>query len=80
MEDRYNIAQANAPLNEFNEFIRVRASCRSHSKFIFAAPENIDYMDIAPCQIVGISAALIPFLAHGYRNPACMASILPGAA
>ncbi|MBM4424977.1 MAG: DNA-directed RNA polymerase subunit beta [Chloroflexi bacterium] len=73
-EDRYIVAQANAPLNEFSEFIRVRASCRHHSKFIFAAPEQIDYMDIAPCQIVGISAALIPFLEHDDANRALMGS------
>ncbi len=73
-EDRYIIAQANAPLDEFHEFVRVRASCRHHSKFIFAAPENIDYMDIAPCQIVGISAALIPFLEHDDANRALMGS------
>ncbi|HLF02638.1 MAG TPA: DNA-directed RNA polymerase subunit beta [Anaerolineales bacterium] len=73
-EDRYIIAQANAPLSEFSEFIRVRASSRHHSKFIFAAPESIDYMDIAPCQIVGISAALIPFLEHDDANRALMGS------
>ncbi|HLB48782.1 MAG TPA: DNA-directed RNA polymerase subunit beta, partial [Anaerolineales bacterium] len=73
-EDRYIVAQANAPLSDFSEFIRVRASCRHHSKFIFAAPEQIDYMDIAPCQIVGISAALIPFLEHDDANRALMGS------
>ncbi len=73
-EDRYIIAQANAPLNEFNEFVRARSSCRHHSKFIFAAPETMDYMDIAPCQIVGISAALIPFLEHDDANRALMGS------
>ncbi|MBI3243604.1 MAG: DNA-directed RNA polymerase subunit beta [Chloroflexi bacterium] len=74
VEDRYIIAQANAPLNEFNEFVRTRASSRSHSKFIFAPPEQIDYMDVAPCQIVGISAALIPFLEHDDANRALMGS------
>ena len=74
VEDRYIIAQANAPLNEFSEFVRTRASSRFHSKFIFATPEQIDYMDIAPCQIVGISAALIPFLEHDDANRALMGS------
>ena len=73
-EDRYTIAQANAPLNDFKEFVRVRASCRRHSKFIFAEPEFIDYMDIGPSQIVGISAALIPFLEHDDANRALMGS------
>ena len=73
-EDRYVIAQANAPLNSDAEFVRPRASCRSHSKFTFAAPADIDYMDVAPCQIVGISAALIPFLEHDDANRALMGS------
>ena len=73
-EDRYVIAQANAPLNANSEFVRPRASCRSHSHFSFAAPVDIDYMDVAPCQIVGISAALIPFLEHDDANRALMGS------
>ncbi|MBI4314505.1 MAG: DNA-directed RNA polymerase subunit beta [Chloroflexi bacterium] len=74
VEDRYIIAQANAPLNANFEFVRPRASCRAHSKFIFSPPEQIDYMDVAPCQIVGISAALIPFLEHDDANRALMGS------
>ena len=74
VEDRYIIAQANAPLTGFHEFVRPRASSRSHSKFIFATPDQVDYMDIAPCQIVGISAALIPFLEHDDANRALMGS------
>jgi DNA-directed RNA polymerase subunit beta len=74
VEDRYVIAQANTPLNERNEFVRQRVSCRSHSDFDFASTENIDYMDVAPHQIVGISAALIPFLEHDDANRALMGS------
>ncbi|MBX3049607.1 MAG: DNA-directed RNA polymerase subunit beta [Anaerolineales bacterium] len=73
-EDRYYIAQANAPLNEYGEFIRSRLSCRHHSAFMFTNPEDIDYMDIAPHQLVGISAALIPFLEHDDANRALMGS------
>ena len=74
MEDRYTIAQATTPLNERLEFLRARPSCRHASKFLFAAPEQIDYMDVAPRQIVGISAALIPFLEHDDANRALMGS------
>lgn len=74
VEDRFVIAQANAPLNEDKEFIRRRVSSRYHSGFIFAALDNIDYMDVAPHQIVGISAALIPFLEHDDANRALMGS------
>ncbi len=73
-EDKYVIAQANAQLTENNEFIRERISCRYHSGFILATPETIDYMDVAPHQVVGISAALIPFLEHDDANRALMGS------
>jgi DNA-directed RNA polymerase subunit beta len=72
-EDKFVIAQANAPLNEHNEFTR-RVSCRFHSGFILSDEERIDYMDVAPQQIVGVSAALIPFLEHDDANRALMGS------
>jgi DNA-directed RNA polymerase subunit beta len=74
VEDRFVIAQANTPLNESHEFLRRRISSRYHSSFIFANTSNIDYMDVAPHQIVGISAALIPFLEHDDANRALMGS------
>jgi DNA-directed RNA polymerase subunit beta len=73
-EDRYTIAQATTPLNEQMEFMRARPSCRHASRFLFATPDQIDYMDVAPRQIVGISAALIPFLEHDDANRALMGS------
>jgi DNA-directed RNA polymerase subunit beta len=73
-EDKYVIAQANAPLTRKGEFVRPRASCRHHGDFIFSAPTEIDIMDIAPRQIVGISASLIPFLEHDDANRALMGS------
>ncbi len=73
-EDKFIIGQANAPLNEQDEFVRPRVSSRNHSGFLFAAPEKVDYMDVAPHQIVGISAALIPFLEHDDANRALMGS------
>lgn len=73
-EDKYTIAQANALLTVKKEFTRERISCRYHSGFIFSNPENIDYMDVAPHQVVGISAALIPFLEHDDANRALMGS------
>src|SRR6266540_3155997 len=73
-EDKYTIAQANAVLTETNEFVRDRISCRYHSGFLFSIPESIEYMDVAPHQVVGISAALIPFLEHDDANRALMGS------
>jgi DNA-directed RNA polymerase subunit beta len=74
VEDRFVIAQANTPLDTDAHFVRRRVSCRYHNTFIFSAPTNIDYMDVAPHQIVGISAALIPFLEHDDANRALMGS------
>ncbi len=73
-EDKFVIAQANAPLTETNEFVRERISCRYHSGFQFSTSEVVDYMDVAPHQVVGISAALIPFLEHDDANRALMGS------
>ncbi len=73
-EDKFVIAQANSVLNEHNEFEMDRISCRYHSDFIISSPDSINYMDIAPNQVVGISAALIPFLEHDDANRALMGS------
>jgi DNA-directed RNA polymerase subunit beta len=73
-EDKYVIAQANAPLTEENEYVRDRVSSRFHSGFVFSSSENLQFMDVAPHQVVGISAALIPFLEHDDANRALMGS------
>ncbi|MFA5612061.1 MAG: DNA-directed RNA polymerase subunit beta [Anaerolineaceae bacterium] len=72
-EDKYVIAQANAPVNEYNEFLR-RNSCREHNQFAIYDYEYIDYIDVAPNQVVGISAGLIPFLEHDDASRALMGS------
>ncbi len=74
VEDRFVIAQANTLLNEYEEFVRPRVSSRYHSGFTFSLPTQLDFMDVAPHQIVGISAALIPFLEHDDANRALMGS------
>ena len=73
-EDKYIIAQANALLDENNQFVSNRVSARHNQGFLTVPPQRIDYMDIAPRQIVGISAALIPFLSHDAANRALMGS------
>jgi len=73
-EDRSTIAQANAELDEQGHFVRSRVSARRADKFLSARPERIGYIDVAPCQIVGISASLIPFLEHDDANRALMGS------
>ena len=74
VEDRYVIAQANAKLDAKNRFVDQRISARYSERFVFEVPSRIDYMDVAPRQIVGISAALIPFLEHDDANRALMGS------
>jgi DNA-directed RNA polymerase subunit beta len=73
-EDAYTIAQANAKLDDKGQFVERRVSCRRNQQFRFASVQRIDYMDVAPRQIVGISAALIPFLSHDDANRALMGS------
>ena len=73
-EDRFMVAQANARLDSKNQFVDERVSSRFHQKFLDSQRDRIDYMDVAPRQIVGISAALIPFLEHDDANRALMGS------
>ncbi|HNR03162.1 MAG TPA: DNA-directed RNA polymerase subunit beta [Anaerolineaceae bacterium] len=73
-EDKYVIAQANTTLGNSNEFAQDQISCRYHSDFILSVPESVNYMDVSPHQVVGISAALIPFLEHDDANRALMGS------
>ncbi|HEX9114515.1 MAG TPA: DNA-directed RNA polymerase subunit beta [Anaerolineae bacterium] len=73
-EDRYSIAQANAATDEQGHFVEQRISVRRNQKFLFEAPDRIEYMDVSPKQIVSVSAALIPFLEHDDANRALMGS------
>ncbi len=73
-EDRFIIAQANAVLGERGQFVSRRVSARYEQGFLSVPPRRIEFMDIAPRQIVGISAALIPFLSHDAANRALMGS------
>ncbi len=73
-EDDYIVAQANAPITEKGEFINERVKCRFKGEFPVVLPEQVDYMDVAPSQIVSAGAALIPFLEHDDANRALMGS------
>ena len=73
-EDKFVIAQANTTLDKYNEFADEQNSCRHHNDFVIQTPDAINYMDVAPNQVVGISAALIPFLEHDDANRALMGS------
>jgi len=71
-EDQYVIAQANARLNDEGSFIDKEIFCRYKDSFIKASPKEVEFMDVSPQQIVGISAGLIPFLEHDDANRALM--------
>ncbi|HOG23609.1 MAG: DNA-directed RNA polymerase subunit beta [Candidatus Omnitrophica bacterium ADurb.Bin292] len=73
-EDKYVIAQANAPIDKTGRFLSDQTSCRFRGDFPKKKPEEIDYMDVSPRQIVSVAAALIPFLEHDDANRALMGS------
>ena len=73
-EHKYVIAQANAKLDKTGRFAEQLVSCRHKDEFSFASPEDIDYIDVAPLQLVSVAASLIPFLEHDDANRALMGS------
>ena len=73
-ESKYVIAQANAELDKSGKFTSEIVSCRHKNEFELASPDRIQYMDVAPSQIVSVAASLIPFLEHDDANRALMGS------
>ncbi|MCL2381683.1 MAG: DNA-directed RNA polymerase subunit beta [Treponema sp.] len=73
-EDRYFIAQASAKLNNNGSFADAQVSCRRQGDYTSRAPNEIEYMDVSPKQIISVSASLIPFLEHDDANRALMGS------
>ncbi|MDR0586414.1 MAG: DNA-directed RNA polymerase subunit beta, partial [Treponema sp.] len=73
-EDRYYIAQASAKLNNNGTFADDQVSCHHQGDYTTRAPEDVQYMDISPKQIISVSASLIPFLEHDDANRALMGS------
>jgi len=73
-EDYLKIAQANTPIDKVGLFMTDRIKSREHGDFPMLGPEEIEYMDVAPNQIVGVSASLIPFLENDDANRALMGS------
>ncbi|TLS66923.1 DNA-directed RNA polymerase subunit beta [Mariprofundus erugo] len=68
------IAQANAVLDDHGKFVAELVQCRQGGEFIMAEPNDIDYMDVSPSQVVSVCAGLIPFLEHDDANRALMGS------
>jgi DNA-directed RNA polymerase subunit beta len=73
-EGNHVIAQANAAIDKSGKLVDALVSCRSKNEFMLSTPERIEYMDVAPSQIVSVAASLIPFLEHDDANRALMGS------
>ena len=73
-EDLKRIAQANARVDSSGAFTRDRIKCREQGEFPVLTPSEIEFMDVAPNQIVGVSASMIPFLENDDANRALMGS------
>ncbi len=73
-EDRKTIAQANSTIDENGNFDTEKVKARYEGDFPMVDPHIVDYMDVAPNQIVSIAASLIPFLEHDDANRALMGS------
>jgi len=73
-EEKYNIAQANAQIDDKGRFVNELVDARQGGNFRLVPREQIDYIDVSPKQLVSLSASLIPFLEHDDANRALMGS------
>ncbi len=73
-ESEHVIAQASAELNKNGKLVEELVSVRHQNEFTLKAPEDVQYMDVSPRQVVSVAASLIPFLEHDDANRALMGS------
>jgi len=73
-EGKFTIAQANAAVDEKGHLQGDLVSCRYKNEFTLSGLDKVDYIDVAPSQIVSVAASLIPFLEHDDANRALMGS------
>tara|TARA_B100000963_G_scaffold215259_1_gene187765 strand:+ start:1 stop:3621 length:3621 start_codon:yes stop_codon:yes gene_type:complete len=73
-ETKYTIAQANSKIDKSGKLTEDLVSSRQNLNFILSKPENIDYIDVSPKQLVSVAASLIPFLENDDANRALMGS------
>ncbi|MGI9860693.1 DNA-directed RNA polymerase subunit beta [Moorella naiadis] len=71
-EDKYVIAQANAPLDDEGHFLEKRVNARQGGEILVVPAGQVDYMDVSPKQMVSVATAMIPFLEHDDANRALM--------
>ena len=73
-ESKYTIAQANSKVDKNGKITEDLVSCRQNLNFVLSKPDNIDYIDVSPKQLVSVAASLIPFLENDDANRALMGS------
>ena len=73
-EGDHAIAQANAPIDDKGRFLNDIVSARRQGEFQLVSPQEVDYMDVSPNQLVSVAASLIPFLENDDANRALMGS------
>jgi DNA-directed RNA polymerase subunit beta len=73
-EGKYTIAQANVAVDDKNKLVDDLISCRKGGEFVMSRPQDIEFVDVSPKQLVSVAAALIPFLENDDANRALMGS------
>jgi DNA-directed RNA polymerase subunit beta len=73
-ETKHTIAQTTSKVDKNGKITEELVSCRQNLNFILSKPENIDYIDVSPKQLVSVAASLIPFLENDDANRALMGS------
>jgi DNA-directed RNA polymerase subunit beta len=73
-EAKYTIAQANATIDGRGRITDELVSCRKHGDFLMTTPEQVEFIDVSPKQLVSVAAALVPFLENDDANRALMGS------
>jgi len=71
-EGQYAIAEANAPLNERNEFVHDKVEVKRGDRYFKESVDRVNFIDVSPKQLFSIAACLIPFLEHDDANRALM--------
>ncbi len=71
-EDVYNVAQANAPIDEEGRFLNETVICRRKGEILTIPRDKVDFMDVSPKQVVSVATAMIPFLENDDANRALM--------
>ena len=73
-EAKYTIAQANATIDSRNRLTDELVSCRKGGNFVMTTPDQVEFIDVSPKQLVSVAAALVPFLENDDANRALMGS------